>query len=94
MRSALEGASVLAALVKLAAGRISIMPGAGINPQNIFTLQTLTGATTFHASARTKILSAMEYRNEAAKMGSAADEYQYEQTATELVRQLVSKLKP
>lgn len=94
MRNALEGAAALSALVKLADGRISIMPGAGINPQNLATLQALTGATTFHASARTKILSAMEYRNETAKMGNAADEYQYEQTAVDLVRQLVSKLKP
>ncbi|GAB2866342.1 copper homeostasis protein CutC [Hymenobacter ruber] len=53
--TALEGQSQLAALVTQAAGRISIMPGAGINGDNIQTLANSTGAQEFHASARRRV---------------------------------------
>ena len=52
---ALSGASLIASLVKQSAGRIIIMPGAGINPANIAEIQNLTGAAEFHSSARTAI---------------------------------------
>jgi len=91
--NALEGALVLAELVSRAGGRISVMPGAGINPQNIENLRQKTGAKTFHASARIKTDSLMIYRNEKAKMGIETNEYQYEQTTASLVRQLVQKLR-
>ena len=42
----------LAALVTQAAGRIAIMPGAGITASNIRTLAASTGAQEFHASAK------------------------------------------
>ncbi|MBX0289101.1 copper homeostasis protein CutC [Hymenobacter sp. HSC-4F20] len=45
------GQAQLAALVRQAAGRICIMPGAGIRPSNIWALATRTAATEFHASA-------------------------------------------
>jgi copper homeostasis protein len=52
---ALSGASLIASLVKQSAGRIIIMPGAGINPANIAEIQHLTGAAEFHSSARAPI---------------------------------------
>ena len=52
---ALSGASLIASLVRQAAGRIIIMPGAGINPANIAEIQRLTGAAEFHSSARAPI---------------------------------------
>ena len=52
---ALSGASLIASLVKQSAGRIVIMPGAGINPTNIAEIQRLTGAAEFHSSARAPI---------------------------------------
>ncbi|RPD47893.1 copper homeostasis protein CutC [Hymenobacter sediminis] len=45
------GQTQLATLVEQAAGRISIMPGAGIRPHNIRAVAARTGATEFHASA-------------------------------------------
>lgn len=48
--SAVEGAPLLAELVRRAAGRIIIMPGAGITPANIDTLARLTGAVEFHGT--------------------------------------------
>ena len=49
--SAERGAEFIAELVKRAAGRIIIMPGAGINPKNIATIEQKTAATEFHSTA-------------------------------------------
>ncbi|MBF9222983.1 copper homeostasis protein CutC [Hymenobacter ruricola] len=46
------GQQQLAALVKQAAGRISIMPGSGISAANVQALAAHTGAQEFHASAK------------------------------------------
>ncbi|AMJ65129.1 copper homeostasis protein CutC [Hymenobacter sp. PAMC 26628] len=46
------GQNQLAALVVQAAGRVRIMPGAGITASNIQTLAAHTGAPEFHASAK------------------------------------------
>lgn len=82
------GAEKLAQLVKKANGRITIMPGAGINEGNIQELISKTGATDFHASAKTFVASKMEYRNTETKMGSIEDEYRYELTSVEKVKAL------
>lgn len=46
-----EGADLIAQLVRKAAGRIVIMPGAGVRPSNIAKLESVTGASEFHSSA-------------------------------------------
>lgn len=51
--SAYEGIPLLKRLVEQAAGRIIIMPGAGVNPDNAGAVLRLTGASDLHASART-----------------------------------------
>ncbi len=90
--NAYNGIEKIAKLVQLADGRIEIMPGAGVNPQNIASIKERTGAGVFHASARIRISSKMEYRNQNSKMGSIADEYSIEQTSVELVSELVKNL--
>ena len=50
--SAEAGQSQLAALVRQAAGRIQIMPGAGITAGNVRALAAGTGAREFHTSAK------------------------------------------
>jgi len=67
-----EAANTLAALVRRAAGRISIMPGAGITAGNLAALASATGAREFHASAKAKQASSMRFRNPALS-GLAAD---------------------
>ena len=52
--SAPEGAALIKELIDQAAGRIIIMPGAGIKPENIAALVKTTGATEYHGSARGK----------------------------------------
>lgn len=50
-QNAEQGAPFIATLMEHAAGRIIIMPGAGINPKNIATVENITGATEFHSTA-------------------------------------------
>jgi copper homeostasis protein len=55
LATAEAGQDQLAALVAQAAGRISIMPGAGITAANIQALAARTGAQEFHASAKQRL---------------------------------------
>ena len=50
--TAVAGQARLAALVRQAAGRLCIMPGAGITATNLPALRSATGAREFHASAK------------------------------------------
>lgn len=50
--SAEQGARVIAADIAHAAGRIAVMPGAGLTPSNAAVVAHATGAVEFHASAR------------------------------------------
>nr|WP_223880095.1 copper homeostasis protein CutC [Stenotrophomonas sp. Br8] len=63
--SAETGAEVLAALVAQAAGRISVMAGAGLGPGNIAAVAWRTGCVELHASAKGQRCSAMQFQNPA-----------------------------
>ena len=63
--SAEAGADVLYALVKQAAGRISVMAGAGIRPGNIAAVARATGCVELHASAKGPRRSHMRFQNPA-----------------------------
>ena len=52
--TAAEGTDIIAALVRQANGRIAVMPGSGINPQNIAQVETLTGAPEYHSTCTDK----------------------------------------
>jgi copper homeostasis protein len=54
-RTALEGADVIAGLVQRAAGRISLMPGCGVNPANAAQILKRTGAREIHGSFGAKV---------------------------------------
>ena len=45
-----QGQTLIAELVKQAAGRIIIMPGSGVTPENINSLAAATGACEFHGT--------------------------------------------
>jgi copper homeostasis protein len=60
--TALEGATLIRALVQQAGKRIVVMPGAGIDSTNIGELRAKTGATEFHASAKRVCISGMRHR--------------------------------
>lgn len=61
---ATDGAQNLSRLINQAAGRISIMPGSGVNASNIFSLAKTTKAIEFHSSASLPLESGMDYINE------------------------------
>ena len=65
--NALDGAEMIASLIKQANERIIIMPGSGVRSDNIIELAKKTGATEFHSSARMYINSNMTYTNAAMK---------------------------
>lgn len=77
--TALHGASLISGLIKQANGRIIVMPGGGINENNISALRKITGAHEFHLSARMIKPTAMTYRNEFVTMsGEEVDEYSHD----------------
>lgn len=91
-----QGISLLRELVEKAGDRVIIMPGSGINPQNISVIAKETGASEFHLSAREPVESGMIYRNPRVKMGGNAivtNEYEQQVTSSELVRDTLSVLR-
>ncbi len=88
--SALEGAETLQKLILQANDRISIMPGAGINVQNVAELIKRTGAKEFHASAKKSVASEMQFRNPRLSMGTEADEFRYDLTSSLTVQELIA----
>ena len=53
--TALDGASVIKELIIRAKGRIEILPGSGIRPENVRQVISQTGCTQLHASLRTEL---------------------------------------
>lgn len=87
--SAFKGAETIAKLIKQAAGRIIIMPGAGVSTDNITELMQTTGASEFHASAKQPVKSNMQFRNPRLSMGSITDEFSYDLTNADRVKMLI-----
>ena len=59
--SAVAGAAMLQRMIEQAAGRIVVMPGAGIDAGNVVGLMHATGAREFHASAKRALPSRMRH---------------------------------
>jgi len=58
-----EGMTLIAELVRRAAGRIIIMPGSGVNEDNILEIIEKTGVHEIHTTARSAQESTMAFRN-------------------------------
>lgn len=65
--NAADGAATIAQLIEQANGRIILMPGSGVRADNIKSIAETTGAAEFHTSARTHLVSKMEYQPEGMK---------------------------
>jgi copper homeostasis protein len=88
--TAIEGSRIISELVKKAAGRIAIMPGSGINENNVEDLVRFTGVREVHSSARSRKQSQMLYKNDHIIMGdNYGDEYAFEQTNIDRVRAIL-----
>lgn len=58
---ALTGAPLVRKLIEQAQGRITIMPGGGIDAYNIAAIAQATGAREFHASAKVRVADRMRH---------------------------------
>ncbi|MBS7564859.1 copper homeostasis protein CutC [Mucilaginibacter sp. Bleaf8] len=85
--NALKGAPLIAKLVDQAAGRISIMPGAGVRPETLKELIGITGANEYHTTAKGTVESEMHFRD--VRTGSPQEEFVIEQTDINVVKSLV-----
>jgi len=87
---AMEGANTIAHLVEKAAGRIKIMPGSGVSEKNVHDLVNFTKVDEVHSSARIRVPSKMNYKNDHILMGSDySDEYTIDVTGIERVREIL-----
>ena len=92
--SAEQGIPVLKELIEQADGRIVILPGCGINEDNIVRIAQETGAEEFHLSVREAVQSDMKFRNPEVSMGGVVktDEYEQAVTSAERVKNAVLRL--
>lgn len=89
---AVEGAALLGQLTRHAAGRIALLAGSGVGPDNLEPLAR-AGVRQFHLSAKRAAPSPMRFRRAGVPMGlPMADEYLREYTDPALVRQVKARL--
>lgn len=90
---AIDGIERIARAVALAQGRVEIMAGSGVCPDNAARLAA-TGVDALHFSAKRMVPSAMSYRNPRISMGGtgAVDEYALRTVDVEEVRSLTLKI--
>lgn len=91
--TAQAGIELLKTLVQTANGRISIMPGCGVNADNASKIIKGCGATEIHASARKSVGSNMRYRHSGVSMGNPDnDEFARKETDPDEVRRIVEAI--
>ena len=81
--SALEGAHVIAGLVRQAAGRMAIMAGGGVSPENVEQVIRSTGVNEIHVGASGSRPSTMQFRRDAVWLGKAYQPDEYQRTETD-----------
>lgn len=87
-----QGLSLITELVKQADGRIRIMPGSGINPNNIKAIVKGSGANEFHFSGKASVDSPMQYHNSTLSMGGkdVGSEYQRSYADADTIRAIIA----
>ena len=86
-----KGIETIAAMVRAANGRISIMAGSGVNVNNAAKILKETGADAVHSTARSREESAMTYHRPGVSMGApGSDEYSRQATNREVVRNIIN----
>jgi copper homeostasis protein len=87
--TAMLGQSRLCAMVKAAAGKIRIMAGGGVRPENVEELMRATGVVEFHAALRSTIPSPVRNQVNGVHLGDpAVDDYALNVVRSEDVRML------
>lgn len=95
MNDAPTGAWMITALLERAKDRIIIMPGAGINKDNIKDMISITGAKEYHLTGASVVKSAMKYKNPKVFMGGIPEIPEYERLVTDVerIKSLISTLR-
>ncbi len=83
---AFDGIELIRELVEKADDRIIIMPGSGINENNITKMKERTGAFEFHLTGWKAIDSPMKFRRDGIYMGSLSQIPEYEMKITDAAR--------
>ena len=76
--TALQGVGLIRGLVIQAADQLIVMPGGGINENNIHHIVAVTGVSEYHTSARKRVDSTMAYRRGYPAMSSVQQLTEYE----------------
>jgi copper homeostasis protein len=88
-----EGKEIIRQLVARAGGKIGILPGCGITPENVAEMVAYTGVSEFHASAFATLESPMTHRNPDVYMGiPGLPEYDRQITSEAEVRRFLAAL--
>ncbi|MBO7318369.1 MAG: copper homeostasis protein CutC [Bacteroidales bacterium] len=91
--TAQSGIALIKQLVERAEGRISIMPGCGVNATNAAEILNKSGATEIHASARSVVKSGMRYRHHDVNMGNSnMEEYDHMESDVTLIKNIVNAI--
>ncbi len=83
---ALKGAEYIAELQKMFGDRIDIMPGGGVNAENIEEIYNITGCTHYHLSGKVNVGSRMEYREYIERMNTPESELIVERADYDLIK--------
>lgn len=88
---AIDGKDSIRELVAAAGGRISIMAGSGVNPDNISDLIEYTGISEVHISGKHRVAGGMIYRNPKINMGGlpGIPEYEIDVTDAKTIKRIV-----
>jgi copper homeostasis protein len=91
--SAWEGRELISRLHQQADGRVKIMAGGGINPDNAAKIIRATGVSEIHASARRNVCSKMLFQPKNVNMGrSDINEFNRKTTSAEIVKNIVTSI--
>lgn len=85
-KNALEGAEYIREIQKNFGIFITIMPGCGVNANNLEEIYKLTGCTNFHLSGKVNVGSKMEYRECTKRMNTPNSEFIIERADYSLIK--------
>ncbi|MCX6256565.1 MAG: copper homeostasis protein CutC [Bacteroidia bacterium] len=84
--TAFDGRHLIAGLVECSVNKILIMPGGGINENNLADMISFTKASEYHVSARSMLKSNMKFRKPHIHISGKSDNADYELSVTDDAR--------
>ncbi len=84
--NALAGVEYIAHIQQKFGDSITIMPGCGVNVDNIEQIYNLTGCTQYHLSGKVNVGSQMEYRECIQRMNTSTNEFVVERADYDLIK--------